>query len=267
MTPREWEPTGTPVEQVMWPAIAPRKGNRTAVIWNNALGKNDKWFGVNLWLTKVSTGWALGGSYGQAQRNRIFYPRNLSQHPITIEGVMPNQHEYDKLVMFVKTHHQLALNSATKIQQALTFALPAALIKLPGSSLSPYRVDAYWDGDQIVRRYYRSMYVDGYITGIQAGHPRWNFMPKFTMDLMVSYDYIDEKVELANQMTNLIQSKGATYAQDNATISKNYQALLRIQGQGSVNDPSQNVTDDKEFLDNAVNQTLNPLGVATWIPS
>lgn len=266
MTPREWEPTGTPVEQVMWPAIAPRKGNRTAVIWNNALKPEDKWFGVNLWLNKVSTGWNLSGSYGQAQKNRIFYPRNLSQQPITIEGQMPNQHEYDKLVMFVKTHHQLALNSGTKVQQALTFALPAALIKLPGTSLSPYRADAYYDSGSIVRRYYRHMYVDGYITGIQAGHPRWNFMPKFTMDLLVSYDYLDEKVELASQLTNLITSKGATFAQDNATIQKNYQATLRIDGQGAASSALSPVSDE-EFLDNAVNQTLNPLGVATWIPS
>src|SRR3954468_15629737 len=98
MTPVEWQPTATPVEQVAWPDVAPTKANRTAAIWNNALPKDDPWYGLNLWLTKVSTGWELGGAFGQARKNRIFYPRNLSQQPIPIEGQMPNQYQYDRLV-------------------------------------------------------------------------------------------------------------------------------------------------------------------------
>lgn len=257
MPPDPWEPTGTPVEQVMWPAVAPTKANRTAALWNNGLKKDDPWYGMHLWLTKVSTGWNLGGSYGQSRNNRIFYPRNLSQQHITIEGQMPNQHQYDRLVRFVRTHHETALdrNDTLATQSPVTFALPEALWPLPYVGpkriKSSYRNDAYYIGTgqhrQVVRRYYRSMYVDGYIVGIRAGHPRWNFAPRFTMQLLVSYDNIDEKVELATQMTKLLQTKGATYSQSNDQITANYRRLLKITP-GSVNDPSKSPAGDKEFV-------------------
>lgn len=253
MTAAGWTPTRFPIEQVSWPDIAPTKANRTAAIWNTAYKPGDDWYGQNLWLTKVTTGWHLSGNFGQSQKNRIFYPHNLSQAPITIEGQMPNQYQYDRLVYFIKRHHGTALNGTGSVQSPLTFALPAALMPLPGKNLGTYShsaygpsTDTYWDGDKIVKRYYRSMYVDGYITGIKAGHPRWNFAPKFTMDLMVSYDYIDEKVHLANQLSRLVSSRGSTYAKDNAALTKNYHAALFIDGKGGVNDLAPSLTDNRE---------------------
>lgn len=265
----EWVATGVPIEQTQWPPIAPTVKNRTAVIWNQALLPGDEWYAQNLWLTKVSTGWKLSGSYGQSRNNRIFYPRNLSQLPITIEGQMPNQYQYDRLVYFVKTSHQMALNQGKgSEQQALTFALPPAMLGLKGhrnvldlkkEDGRGYRADAAWDGNKIVRRYYREIYVDGYILGIKAGHPRWNFAPKFTMDLLVSWDHIDEEVQLAAQLGNLIK-RPATQVQENAPLFQNYQFQLRI-------DKSQlNKAEETDLvpLTNTPLSAIQNIGITNW---
>lgn len=250
MTPTEWVPTKRPLEQVAFPDILPTKATRTAAIWNNARDKTDPWRGQSLWLNRVATGWNLNGSFGQAQKNRIFYPRNLSQQALTIEGQMPNQYQYDRLVYWVKQHQHDALNHPGAEQQPATFLLPQNLLELPGKSLRGYRADAYFDGEgKIVRRYYRAINVDGYVLGIAAGHTRWQFAPRFTMDILISNDYIDEKVELTSEMDKLLHSSGATYAQDNAPLTKNYRRSLNVPPDKGDIDPSAAIT----LLDSALN--------------
>lgn len=226
-----WVPTGVPVEQVAWPAIAPDESTRTGWLTNKSLDPSDDYYTQNLWITRVAQGWKLNGVTGQTQKDRIFYPNNLSQVPITIEGIMPNQLEYDKLVKFIMTHHTSAVSDTGTgaTANAVTFTLPQGLLDLPNGPMSSYRADAFMSAGKIVRRYYRQMLYDGFITSIIAGHQRFTYAPTFTMQMVISYDYIDERVEIAKQISTLLGNNG-TFGDTNSNIQKNYNAGLAPAG-------------------------------------
>lgn len=75
----------------------------SGVLTDSAGGK------IYLYVTSVSNQWSLVGSVSQTHSRRQFYPQHLVQDAIVIKGQCPSQHEYDRLVQFIETHHRKAL--------------------------------------------------------------------------------------------------------------------------------------------------------------
>lgn len=134
-----------------------------------------------LFVDNIKTGWKLSGSTGQAQMARTFFPRNLSQDDLIISGTMPNQHEYDKLVVFVEDHQKQILEKTDTLfgQDLLqvrgvefTYVVPEARVN-----------DTYHHGPRLIG----TQFVVA-ITGIKAGHERFKFAPAYTLTCKVIDD-------------------------------------------------------------------------------
>lgn len=166
---------------------------------NTGLSKGDRNYDLWTFVTAVETGWAIAGDSAQTALSRTFYPRNLSQAPITIAGVVANLYEYDRLVEFVSVHQRRAcdpLSTDNIGSKPLVF------------SLKPYRVPDGGQNNQGAPTYrfvHQGMLVAGYIQNITAGQQQFVNAPTWQMDLMVSEDYLDPPVHTQAMTDQLLR--------------------------------------------------------------
>jgi hypothetical protein len=139
-----------------------------------------------LFVTRVATGWTLSGEHGQTLSSRAFYPRNLSQTDLVIEGICPSQHEYDKLVEFVQAHH-LRIVGMEAAQE--TFETPNQTNSVnfrmarPGNRANTYRHAPRIDWDVA-------------ITSVSSGHERFVFAPTFQLTCKVLNDKLQPAADV-----------------------------------------------------------------------
>lgn len=174
--------------------------NANGLFQNPNYSPQHKNYQMPVFVVGISTGWEVTGQYGQAGSGRTFFPNNLNQNPLTIEGIVANQYEYDRLVEFMLLHQQTATQAFVNdpssgsgpSSKALTF------------TLKPYKVDTGRkdnNGQPILRTIYGSIpglsaqnggngsRVRGYIQTVQAGHQRFVNAINYTLSLQISYDY------------------------------------------------------------------------------
>jgi hypothetical protein len=65
---------------------------------------------IELWITQAQISFQMGGSTGQSKRLREFFPRNLVQPVWTIQGIVPNSYQLQRLGEFIRSTHFDALN-------------------------------------------------------------------------------------------------------------------------------------------------------------
>lgn len=171
-----------------------------------------------LFITDVATGWTLSGDYGQAPLARTFFPQNLTQNQIAIQGQVANQYEYDKLVSFVEHHHVTAINAdAGQNQNWLVFTLLPWLydysqqIEVANPNID---INAF---TPIKKTIISGMKYGVTVDTIQAGHQRFINAPTFQLTCTVMYDYLDPRpynapsAQNANLSQNYIQTFGTLY--------------------------------------------------------
>lgn len=199
------------------PNFPATQGNSNLMLFN----KNQPDNGINqkLWVfcTGISTGWSVAGDYGQSAAARTFYPKNLSQDEITIEGVVANQYEYDRLVEFTLISHRDMLDTFDHDTDPNTpEAAPSALEMY----LYPYMIDTGQrtkKGEVIWREVYGGLpgagvagtygsKVSGVISGIDAGHDRFVNAKTFTFNFRVTYDFLSKPVYLKGELNKQLQA-------------------------------------------------------------
>lgn len=146
-----------------------------------------------LFIDAIQTGWALAGDYGQGQFGRVFYPRNLSQDELVIEGTVANNYEYDRLVRFVEHHHNTQFSSQIAVAQSLN-----GNDQYPGVDFSLYR-----PVNSSIRTFTPLKY-GVVITDMSAGAQRFQFARTFSLQCKVIYDYLQRPYHLEQGINTII---------------------------------------------------------------
>lgn len=200
---------------------------------NTALAKNNKHHKIYLFVNAMQTGWSLSGQTSQAQTSRSFYPHNLAQDELQIEGAVANQYEFDRLVEFVQAHHLSQFNA-----NALTGTVDQQFY--PGSvrfGLFRPQTDASLD-------FHKPLLYDVVIENTPAGHKRFMNFPTWTLTCKVVYDHLDDsKPEVENSMrwaTTLKDVFGDVKNPTSMSTGKNSKsaAQARDQAKSQHNHPS-----------------------------
>ena len=166
------------------------------VLINRATTLNNPLRRLYLFVDAVETGWTLTGQTSQAQASRSFYPRNMQQGELIIQGVVANQYESDRIVEFVAHHHMSQFNAGVIVQQGLdgNGNYPSVEFKLfrpqrGGTNQTP------------------PMYVDMVITDIESGHERFMNFPTYNLTCKVIYDHLqrDESVDQSTAYWTTVQ--------------------------------------------------------------
>ena len=180
--------------------VATNKNSNVSLV---NLGKdlNDEHRVIYLFCTGIQTGWQVAGSYGQSPRARTFYPMNLSQDEFMIEGIVANQYEYDRVVEFVIAHHQTAVDVRNPRDSIATSAVMF--------TSKPYRVEDGRDrnGNINYRTISSGIRLDGYITGIQAGHQRFVNAPTYQMSMRIANDYLQKQIQIEGDFNKELVNK------------------------------------------------------------
>lgn len=160
------------------------------MLTNMALPKNNKHHRIYLFVNAIETGWALSGQTSQAQASRSFYPHNLAQDQLAIEGAVANQYEFDRISEFVQAHHLSQFNA-----NALTGTIDQQFY--PGSlrfALFRPQVDS-------ALNFHKPLLYDVVIENAPAGHKRFMNFPTYTLTCKVVYDHLeDSKPEVENSL-------------------------------------------------------------------
>lgn len=155
--------------------------------------KNGDLHKLYLFVDAIQTGFALAGETGQAQLGRVFYPRNLSQDELVIEGTVANQYEYDRLVRFVEHHHSTQFSSKLAVSQSLDGndlyrGVDFKLFKPVNSHLSVFK----------------PLKFGVVITDMAAGAERYKFARTFSLQCKVTYDYLSKAYHLEQGINTLV---------------------------------------------------------------
>lgn len=147
-----------------------------------------------LFVNAVETGWTLAGETSQSQTSRAFYPRNLSQDELTIEGVVASQYDYDLLVRWVQFHHHNLFGPAAMNGQ----------ITLPGDIQFPGVIFQLFQSQNTKISTHPFMRYMVVIESVQAGHQQGQMagLP-FELTCKVVYDYLGKPIDLQQQLAKL----------------------------------------------------------------
>jgi hypothetical protein len=159
-----------------------------------------------LFVTRVRTGWSLAGETGQTRDSRAFYPRNLSQADVVIEGISPSQHQFDKLVEFVQSHHLRIVSDqyndtdrtdSPDQTQSVTFTMgrPAATDDNDFARGGARKQNTY--------RHAPAIRWDLAITRIDAGHERFQFQPRWALTCKVLNDRLQQDKDVEFEIARL----------------------------------------------------------------
>lgn len=147
-----------------------------------------------LFVNAIETGFALAGEYGQAQFGRVFYPRNLSQDELVIEGIVANNYEYDRLVRFVEHHHNTQFSSRLKVAQSLD-----------GNSVYP-GIDFLLAKPTVGNTFnsFRPIKLGVLITDMAAGAERFKYAREYSLQCKVIHDYLQTDIVSTDSIRRLI---------------------------------------------------------------
>jgi len=167
----------------------------------NVAATQSKYQKIYLFVNAIETGWTLTGETVQAERSRSFYPRNLAQDELSIEGIVASQYEYDLLVEFI-LHHQMSQLTPNLLASAASTdgddGYPGIIFTLvqPTSSRTSHPLDAF---PSPVR--YMVVVTDapqaGAKKGQMAGIP-------FQLTCKVTYDYMQSGTQLDNEINQFV---------------------------------------------------------------
>lgn len=187
--------------------------NANAFLRNNGAAPNDPADirKIYLWVDAITTGWNLSGDLSQVSGSRSFYPKNLTQTPITITGHVANQYEYDRLVRFVERAHFTSLNggkpfnlnwngfvdfllyrpsgghSFDYLPDNLSFGLGSPVSGL--QKATPFMSENGQGGGSTITG--TTINLGVVIENIKAGHERFIWAPAFTLQCKVIDDRTD----------------------------------------------------------------------------
>lgn len=160
------------------------------------------------WLrvTGMSSAWQLQGSSAQAQGSKSFYPQNLTQSDLIVQGQCSSQYEYDQLVQFVSRHQRTAQNTqdiyaiersgdAAHAGHPVEFQIiPLSNRYIHGAHRVGGRLTDFTVGSTKTNTTPK-VHVQGYITSIAAGAERFKFQPRFQITIKVTNDLLQNPIE------------------------------------------------------------------------
>lgn len=222
--PEAWRQTGRGLA-VQNTAPVATEFNANAVLVNRGTVATDRLAKIYLYVDAVETSWSVAGEYAQAHDAKSWYPRNLHQDLFVIEGFVPSQDEFDKLVRFVDRHHYTALHGAefnTNWFHFVDFLLfrpknHNTFAYFPQTDTS-HEWELRDDGGLPVAQKqlnalerklakYSGLNYGILILDIDAGHERFQFAPAFSMQCKVVDDRRDPH---ANNIVAMYQTGAAT---------------------------------------------------------
>lgn len=166
-----------------YPDFAAAVGNANASITNLATSQsNDYLYKLWLFVDAFETSWSLSGETSQGQLSRIFYPRNMTQGQVQIEGSVANQYEYDRLVHFVEHHHYSQMRPQGAIANTLD-----------GNQYPSVDFMLFKPGNKQTFNAFSPVYYSLLILNIEAGHERFVNFPTYTLTCKVTYDYLEDR--------------------------------------------------------------------------
>lgn len=213
-----------------------------ATLINRDADKNAEDRQIWMYVTHVGTGWQLAGLKAQTRRSATFYPTNLQQSELMVRGICPNQHEYDKLVHFIRTHQRMTQELSGDRLQRVDFKL------LSGLKVNDVRV-------------FPPMYVGGQILNIKAGHERFKFFPVIEFSMKVVEDALDAQQSRGINVANLEANYLATFGGDNG--ERFYKQTFQI-GDFVDLDSAKNVIDNAFDTATDVVDTIQETAGGIW---
>lgn len=179
-----------------YPDFAANAMNANASLTNRATSpSNTEFYKIYLFVNSIETGWKVAGETGQGPVSRVFYPRNLTQDELVIQGLVASQYEYDRIVQFVEHHHYSQIKPQGKIAQTYDGnsypSVDFALFKPTNSKIDTYTPMRY----SIV------------VLNIEAGHERFLNYPTYNLTCKVVYDYLGPRYEIQQDITSRINRR------------------------------------------------------------
>lgn len=206
--------------------------NANGIFTNLGKEPGDPYRTMYAFVTSISTGWSVGGSYGQSPVARTFYPTNLTQAPLTINGIVANQYEYDRLVEFTLSHHNQAIDRSHKDTFVGTKSVDFKLLpfRIPGQN---------HQGHTQFHVVHQALHYKGYITQMVAGHQRFVTAPMWTMSFQVADDMLQSPTYLQGEL--------------NRQLYKNYIGLFGpfYKGPKAIGQPPTAPKGSEGFTDNS----------------
>jgi hypothetical protein len=192
-------------------------GNANASMTNKATAQSSKSYKIYLFINSIATGWAVAGEYGQGPMGRVWYPRNLTQDEIAIEGIVANQYEYDRIVQFVEFHHRTQMLPQIEVPPNLNgdSTYPGVDFRLfkpqGGHPLDAFKPLAYL----------------GVVTDVQGGHERFKNFLTYSLTFKVTYDFLGVHEEIDQQMNKLITRQDVFGQASNPVLTTNNSPLQK----------------------------------------
>lgn len=193
---------------------------------------------VYLFVDSIQTGWQVTGDYAQTYGSKSWYPMNLSQDDLVIQGYTANQFEFDTLVRFVERSHFTALHGAEYSPDWNQF-IDFVMFKPANSGSFDYLDNVGSDTSKNIgvgvglgaplfssspqSKAQRKINLGVVIENVAAGHERFQFAPAFTLTCKVIDDRTDpNRNSLYSSITDQID-----YVQifgDDVTVASSYTA-------------------------------------------
>jgi len=186
--------------------------NANGSLLNLATGINDlqKHY---LFVNSVETGWTLAGETTQTQGSRSFYPRNLSQDELIIEGMVASQYEYDKLVQFV-LHHHTSQFTAVNLNNTLD-----------GDGNYPGVIFTLFKAANAQLNTFSQMQYMVVITDVSAGAKQFQMAGiPWQLTCKVVYDYLQKQVNVETEIETTVTNAQVFGAVSNPTPSPGWVA-------------------------------------------
>lgn len=191
-------PTGQGQNTGLGPAVS-MPGRRTVNgRKGNAYFQHQSGKELHLWLTDITAGFQIGGSFAQSARIRDFFPRNFMQPAFTLVGTATNQEEYGNIAEFARSTQLTSLHDNTTAQLIKLFIDPGT--NPPGQP----------------ERHYRGYQLEGYITSVDRRHERFIYAPQYTIQFVVSTGDFGAKRDMVRALApwSEIFQKGAQFQQN-----------------------------------------------------
>lgn len=153
---------------------------------NMAVPASDPNHKIYLFVDSTETGWQVSGQTTQTQGSRSFYPRNLSQDQLVIQGTVASQYEFDRLAVFVR-HSQHS--------QFSTYAMSVDTTDqhggYPSTQFALFRPQI----DSALNTH-APLHYGLVVESMEVGHERFKNFPTWQLLCKVTYDYLEDKNDL-----------------------------------------------------------------------
>lgn len=192
------------------PDFAANAKNSNASLTNVATSpSNNDFYKIWLFVNAIQTGWTLAGEHAQGQMGRVFYPRNIAQDELSIEGIVANQHEFDRIVQFVEHHHHSQFAPQGHYAQSLD-----GNGNYPGIRFVLFKPEAGKTFDS-----FKPIYYSMVITDIEAGAERFKNYPTYVLTCKVTYDHLQNNEEVSQALAQATQIRNIFGTASNPTLS------------------------------------------------